>query len=435
MRPPGKVHVKNVFTNRNYRLVFFGALVSNVGALLYSFAVSFYILEITENNAFLQGVYLALCGAVNLIFTPIGGVLGDRFHKGKIMFVCDYLKGGVILLATLAMLLLNTTDAHLVILFAAGILGNAIGGVFAPASGALLPHIVEDEKLQQANSYFSVMRSLESILGVVLAGVLYASMSIRLLFLIVGICYVASGVSEMFIRYAHERKEGKLTIKSALSDFGEGLRYIKAQKALLVMMIAILFINFFFAPVTSNFIPFFIKTDVASATQYLFDSFLTPELWSSVFSVLIGISSLVGALILSTRRQADKVGRRVSWLLLVEAGILLVMTGGYWVLVHRGVSLDAFLCLMAGGCLLTGFTVVNINIPTTTTIMRIVDKDKLSKVNSVISISSQGLIPIASVLAGAVLQGLGSTALLLFCTIGFFATALMLLFNRRVGEI
>ena len=34
----------NVFANRNYRLVFLGALVSELGALLYSFAVGFYIL-------------------------------------------------------------------------------------------------------------------------------------------------------------------------------------------------------------------------------------------------------------------------------------------------------------------------------------------------------------------------------------------------------
>ena len=58
----------NVFSLRNFRLVFFGALVSELGATLYSFAVSFYILEISGNNAFLQGLYLALCG----------GVLGDR---------------------------------------------------------------------------------------------------------------------------------------------------------------------------------------------------------------------------------------------------------------------------------------------------------------------------------------------------------------------
>ncbi len=427
--------MKNVFQNRNFRLVFFGALVSNVGALLYSFAVSFYILEITGNNAFLQGLYLALCGAVSLIFMPIGGVMGDRFNKGRIMFVCDYLKGGVILLTTAAMLLLRTPEAHLVILFLAGILGNAIGGVFSPASGALLPHIVEERQLQQANSYFSVMRSLESIVGVVLAGVLYATLKIHLLFFIVGVCYVASGVSEMFIRYAHERPEGKLTLKNALSDFGEGLRYIKAQKALLVLMIAILFINFFFAPVTANFIPFFIKTDLAGAEHYLFDSFLTPELWSSVLSVLIGASSTIGALILSAKPQAEKVGRRVSRLLLVESGILSCLTVAYWVLVHRGVSLNAFLLTMAVGCLLTGLAVVNINVPTTTTLMRIVDKSMLSKVNSVISISSQGLIPIASVLAGAILQGLGSTALLLFCTVGFIITAVMLLVNPRTKDI
>ncbi|MBR0508352.1 MAG: MFS transporter [Clostridia bacterium] len=427
--------MENVFKNRNYRLTFFGALVSNVGALLYSFAVSFYILEITGNNAFLQGLYLALCGVTSLLFMPVGGVIGDRVHKGKIMFVCDYLKGAVILLATLAMLLLPSKTAHLAILFVAGVFGNAIGGVFAPASAALLPHIVEERQLQQANSYFSVVRSLESILGVVLAGVLYASMSIRVLFLIVGVCYVASGVSEMFIRYEHVRPEDRLTLGSALRDFGEGIRYIGAQKALLAMMIAILFINFFFAPVTSNFIPFFIKTDVAAAPRYLFDSFLTPELWSSVFSVLIGASSLVGALVLSARRQAEKVGRRVSWLLLVEAAILSALTAGYWFLVHRGASLDAFLVLMSVGSVLTGATVVNINIPTTTTIMRIVDRDKLSKVNSVISIASQGLIPLASVLAGLILQGLGSTALLLFCSAGFLITALSMLCNKRVKEI
>ena len=44
----------NVFQNRNFRLVFLGALVSELGAILYSFAVSFYILEISGNNAFLQ---------------------------------------------------------------------------------------------------------------------------------------------------------------------------------------------------------------------------------------------------------------------------------------------------------------------------------------------------------------------------------------------
>ena len=426
---------RNVFFNRNYRLVFFGALVSELGAILYSFAVSFYILEITDNNAFLQGLYLALCGGMLLLATPVGGVLGDRFNKAKIMFLCDYMKGGIIVLATVLMLLFRSSDAHVLILFAVGILGNAVSGIFSPAAGALLPHIVAEEKLQQANAYFSIKSSLQSILGVVLAGILYATLPIHLLFFLVGVCYILSGVSEMFIRYDHKPSEERLTIRLALADMGDGFRYLKTQKALMALMAAILFINFFFSPIGSNFLPYFVKTDVAAAPGYLFDRVLTPELWSSVFSVMIGISSLLAAAILSARPQEDKCGRKVAVRLGYIAMVMILLTVGYWLLVDRGLSLNGFLILLCVGSLLIGFLVVMINVPTSTVLMRVVDRDKLSKVSSIVSIVSQGLTPISSVLAGSVLQYLGSTPLLLVCSLGFTATALFLLFNKQVRNI
>ena len=175
----------NVFRNRNFRLVFLGALVSELGALMYSFAVGFYILQISNNNAFLQGLYLALCGVALLVVTPVGGVLGDRFNNAKIMYVCDYLKGGVIILATVLMLLFREADVHIAILFTLGILGNVISGLFNPAAGALLPHIVETDQLQQANAYSSIKGSLEGIVGIVLAGVLYAVLPIHTLFFLI----------------------------------------------------------------------------------------------------------------------------------------------------------------------------------------------------------------------------------------------------------
>lgn len=426
--------MENVFRSKNFRLVFFGALVSEIGALLYSFAVGFYILEITGNNAFLQGLYLALCGAVYLVVTPVGGVLGDRFNKGKIMFVCDYIKGGLILLATLMMFIFKENTAHVVILFAVGILGNAVSGVFSPASAALFPHIIEEDQLQQANSYFSVKNALQSILGVVLAGVLYASMPILLLFIIVGVCYIMSGISEMFIRYDHQRPEEKLTVKLALSDMRDGFVYVKSQKPIVVLLVAVLFINFFFTPVASNFIPYFVKTDVASAPSYLFDSFLTPELYSSVFSMMLGISTLVGSMILSARKQDDKCGRKIAHYLCATSVTLILATVGYYILVARGVSLNAFLILLCGGCLLIGLFVTFINVPLNTTLMRITDKDKLSKVMSIISIIAQGMIPISSVLAGAVLQYMGSSVLLLASSVGFTAASLFLLFSKETKK-
>lgn len=433
--PEETVKSENVFKSRNFRLVFLGALVSELGALLYSFAVSFYILEISGNNAFLQGLYLALCGGVCLVITPLGGVLGDRWNKARIMFACDYVKGGLILLATGAMVLFRAPEAHTVILFISGMLGSAISGIFTPASASLLPHIVEEDRLQQANSYFTVKSSLQGILGIVLAGILYAAVSVYILFALVGVCYILSGISEMFIRYAHTVPAEKLTLRLALGDMGDGFRYLRTQKAIMALMVAILFINFFLQPISGNFVPYFVKTDLAGAPDYLFSRLLTPELWSSVFSVLLGLSSLAGAILLSARPQAEKCGRTVALMLCAMAGTIIALALGYWLLAARGVSLNGFLLLFCAGCLLSGFLVSCVNIPVSTALMRAVDRDKLSKVSSIVSILSQGLIPIASVLAGVVLQCWGSTLLLFICAMGFAAAALFLLFNRSAREI
>ena len=426
---------ENVFSNRNFRLVFLGALVSELGALLYSFAVSFYILEISGNSAFLQGLYLALCGASMLVFTPIGGVLGDRFNKAKIMYLCDYVKGGTILLATALMLVFREPDAHIGILFALGILGNAVSGIFTPAAGARFPHIVKEEQLQQANAYFSVKNSLVNILGVILAGILYAALPVLTLFILVGVCFVASGVSEMLIRYAHQPAPEQLTLKVAVRDMRDGVAYLKTKKAIMAVIGAILFINFFFAPVTGNFIPYFIKTDLASAPSYLLDHVLTPELWSSVFSVCFGVSSLIGAAILSARKQEEKCGYKTAVRLCIIAAFVIALTVCYWQFVDRGAAVNGFLIAFCLGGLAMGFLISFINIPLATAMMRVVDKDKLSKVTSITSIGSQGMIPVASVLAGVILQALGSTALLAFCSLGFSLTAILMLINRQVREI
>ena len=429
------VKPENVFRTRNYRLVFFGALVSELGALLYSFAVSFYILQISGNSAFLQGLYLALCGVALLIFTPVGGVLGDRFSKAKIMYLCDFCKGGTIILATVLMLLFPAADAHIVILFALGIIGNIISGIFNPASGALIPNIVKENQLQQANSYFAVKSAVEGILGVVLAGVLYAALPVHTLFFLVGAAFLASGVSEMLIRCPHTPPADRLTLRTAVRDMGDGLKYLKTQKAILALLGAVVFINFFAAPITGNFLPYFVRTDLAGAPSYLLDHALTPELWSSVISMSIGLGSLIGAAVLSARQPAEKCGHTIAKQLCINAVIVIFLAFSYWLLVDRGLGLNIFLPLFCAGGFVTGLQLSFVNIPITTAVMRTVDKDKLSKVNSLISIGSQAMIPVASVLAGAVLQGLGSSALLFICALGFSAMAVLLLVNKPVREL
>ena len=425
----------NVFLNRNYRLVFFGALVSELGAILYSFSVSFHILKTTGNDALLQGLYLALCGATMLAFTLVGGVLGDRMSKAKIMYVCDFLKGGMIVLATALMLVFASPGAQLAILFALGIMGNMASGVFAPAAGSLLPHIVREDQLQQANAYFAMKSALESVLGIVLAGLLYATLPIYVLFFLVGSCYIVSGISETMIRYEHHPSSEQLTLRIAVSDMADGVAYLRTKGAILAMLVAVLFVNFFIAPVMGNFLPFFVRTNLAEAPCYLLDGVLTPELWSSVVQMCFGVSSLLGAAALSGGTQLDGCGRRIARLLCVMAAVVIGLTVCYLLFIDLGSQVSAFLVALCLGFLALGFLVASINVPASTVLMRVVDRDKLSKVNSLTNVGSQGMVPIASVLAGAILETFGSTALLGFCSLGFAATAVALLFNRQIDGL
>jgi len=427
---------KNVFHYKNYTLAFLGALVSNLGNVLYSFAVSFYILALTGNNAFIQGLYLATGGIVYVAVTLFGGVVSDRFHKGKIMFICDYAKGIMLIGFTLLlMLVIKDANAKVAILFVIAVISNFIAAIFSPAASSLLPHIVPEKSFQQGQSYYTLMESSLGILGVILAAVLYSALDIHVLFFIVGGCYVLSGVSEMFIKYNHQKKEDKLTVKAVFSDIGGGIKYIFSIKPLLFLLLCMLFINFFFTPLSSNFIPYFVATDVASSPNYLLKDILTPESWSSVFSVAIAIGMIITSIILSAKKTKETIikGLRISFL--IFDGLLAIMTIIY-VLFAKGVyDVNVVLIVFTIVCLCIGLTIVTINIPTSTRVMTIVDKDKLGKVSSVVSVGSQGLVPLANFIAGLIISGLGASWLLVFSTSGFVLITIMLMVNKHVAKL
>ena len=428
---------RNVFTNKNFTLTFLGALVSNVAALFYSFAVSFHILKITDNNALLQGLYLAAGGITYCIVTLFGGVISDRFNKAKIMYICDYIKGAIIIGFTfLLMFVIKSQTGQVAALFIISVLLNAIAGIFTPASSALLPQIVEEESFQQAQSYFSILNSFQSIFGVLLAGILYSFVSINVLFFVVGGCYILSAISEMFIRYdsAFEKRDERLTVRAVFGDIKSGFQYIASIKSILALMICILFINFFFAPFSENFIPYFISTDVAS-NDYLFKGSIEPEMWSSFFSVLLGIGSLITGIVLSSIKQFEKSNRIIRWSML-GLSLAFALLAAFYLLFNRNViDINAFLITMLVGSFLIGVLLVTINVPSTTAMMKIIDKDKFGKVSSVTNIGSQGLIPLSVLLGGAAIASIGSLGLVSVCAGGLLLLALILFFNKSVREL
>ena len=432
-----QIKKRNVFANKNFTLTFLGALVSNVAAMFYSFAVSFHILKITDNNALLQGLYLAAGGLTFCIVTLFGGVISDRFNKAKIMYVCDYLKGAIIIGFTfLLMFVIKSQAGQVASLFVVSILLNAIAGIFTPASNALLPQIVEEDSFQQAQSYFSILNSFQSIFGILLAGVLYSLVSINVLFFVVGGCYILSAISEMFIRYdsAFEKRDEKLTVKAVFGDIKTGFKYIASIKAILALMVCILFINFFFSPFSENFIPYFISTDVAGG-NYMFKGNIEPEMWSSFFSVLLGIGSLITGIVLSGVKQFEKSNRIIRWSMLALAIVFALLAVFYFAFSQNAIDINALLIAMLVGSFFIGVLLVTINVPSTTAMMRIIDKDKFGKVSSVLNIGSQGLIPLSVLLGGVAIAYIGPLGLVSVCAGGLLLIALILFFNKSVREL
>ena len=428
---------KNVFTNKNFTLTFLGALVSNIASLFYSFAVSFYILKITDNNALIQGLYLAVGGVTFGVVTLFGGVISDRFNKAKIMYICDYLKGIVIIGFTLfLMFVIKSNTGQVAALFVVAVISNAIAGIFTPASSALLPQIVEEESFQQAQSYFSILNSFQSIIGVILAGVLYTLIPINVLFFIVGGCYIISAISEMFIRYSseYEKHDEKLTMKIVFGDIKDGVKYLVSLKSILVVMICILFINFFFSPIFDNFVPYFIATDVAG-TNYFFSESLEPEMWSSFFSMAFGVGSLIMGIVMSILPQKEKCNKPMRYSILSLSLLMGLFTLFYFLFIRNYIDINTLLIISLVMFFIVGILLVLTNVPSSVAMMRIVDKDKFGKVSSVMNIGSQGLIPVAMFLGGLAITYLGSVGLLAVCSGGLIITALVLFFARPVRDL
>lgn len=423
----------NLFRNKNFALVYFGALVSNIGAMFYSFAVSYYILAITDNDGFLQGLYLALTGFTFVVVSLVGGTLSDRLNKAKIMVTCDFIKGALVIISTIIMLLSGKALVHIIVLFVLGILGNVVSAIFAPASSSILPFIVEEDRLQQANSLFSILSSFQSIVGMILAGMLYSMLKVETLFFIVGGCYICSAISELFIRYPYVKKEGKISLKSTFSDLKEGFVYLGKERAILSLMIVILFVNFFFSPIVDNFFPFFIATDI-KGNPFIFDHLFEAEFWSSIFTVCFGIGSLVAGIVFSSLKPKEKCNRSIKTALFIMSLFILALAFAYYFCIGSG-ELNLFLGVMSVVSIACGALIVFVNVPISTTIQKVVAKDQLGKVNSVITATSQGFIPLACLLAGVILSSFGCTPLLFVCAIGFITATIVLMLNQEVRKI
>ena len=156
--------------HRDFRLLFSGQAISVVGDALFPVALAFAVLELSGSPSSL-GLVLAAQALPLAGFSLVGGVVGDRVSRQRLMLASDLGRAATQAL-TAGLLIAGVAEIwHLAVLAA---LYGAAEAFFRPAAGGLIPRLVPDEHLMQANSLIAMSQSAGLVLGPALAGALIA---------------------------------------------------------------------------------------------------------------------------------------------------------------------------------------------------------------------------------------------------------------------
>jgi MFS family permease len=187
---------------RNFRLLWLGRTISELGSTLVPVALSFAVLELTRSASAL-GLVLTVGFVSRIALLLLGGLVADRFPRHKVMVAADALRAGT--QGTVAALFL-TGEARLwqlLVLFALYGAGDAF---FTPASTALVPETVDQDRLQQANALLSGSQSIAAVAGPALAGVLVATAGVGIVFAADAVSFAVSTTTLLLLRLQPTRR-------------------------------------------------------------------------------------------------------------------------------------------------------------------------------------------------------------------------------------
>jgi MFS family permease len=153
-----------------FRLLFWGQALSVIGDRITPVAIAFAVLGL--GSASDLGLVLAAGGIPFALFALAGGVWADRVGRRRVMLASDIVRA-LSQSVTAALLLTGTAEVWMLAVLAF-VYGTA-AAVFMPALMGLIPQTVRPVHLQEANGLLALTRSIASVAGPALAGVLVVS--------------------------------------------------------------------------------------------------------------------------------------------------------------------------------------------------------------------------------------------------------------------
>ncbi|HEV8564807.1 MAG TPA: MFS transporter [Actinomycetota bacterium] len=225
----------SVKTSRNYRLFFFGQIVSVTGSWFNAAAASVLVLRLSNDGVAL-GVNTALLFLPVLLLGPWGGVLADRHDKRRIL-IGTQAAASIVAFAMWGLVLTDVVQLWMV--YTLSLAAGVVIAIDNPARQSLMIDLVGSENLTNAVSLNSAVFTGARVVGMALAGELIHWSGLATCFLVDGISYAAVIVALLAMTPGdfHEQPEGR----RARGRLGEGLRYVwetpELRRPVLVMTV------------------------------------------------------------------------------------------------------------------------------------------------------------------------------------------------------
>lgn len=222
--------------NRNFRNLWLGSVISQFGDWFNVIAAAEVITRLTDSGVALS--YLFISRFLPLfLFSPIAGVLADRFDRKHVMVISDVLRG-----VTVLGFLFIRDPADIWLFYLLTVVQFSLSALFTPARGAMLANVVRPGELVAANALDSLTWSTMLAFGAFTGGVVAAFFGAETAFLADSLTFLLSAV--VISRIALPPRPAAAPIrdhKPALGErfaFLDGFRYLLREPFILGIALA-----------------------------------------------------------------------------------------------------------------------------------------------------------------------------------------------------
>jgi MFS family permease len=219
---------------RDFRLFWFGQLISLSGTWMQSVAQGWLVYSLTKSPFYL-GLVAAAGSLPILLFTLAGGIVADRFRKRNLLLMTQALS--IIPALVLGIL----TDINLIAVWHVALMATLLGTVNAfdiPARQSFFIELVGRDNLMNAIALNSAAFNGARMIGPVIAGMTIAYIGLPSCFYLNALSFIAVIIALSKINIRGEIKESS---NGFIKDFTEGIQFMKSKPEIyrIILLIAV----------------------------------------------------------------------------------------------------------------------------------------------------------------------------------------------------